>query len=225
MLLAEKCHMNLESFRMWIKLSKKLKVLALDSCLLAELCEETDAEQCLPSHRVTCFLLGDHRPEFLSYETHSRVLQEKVVTSSRFQQHRMGHKMCYWSELFNLLNGLNLSSAENDKCYIQSQNGITGAASELWKLWHVSNISRDFHRDWTFFLLAGEGSSNSALSITLSTTSQAQRPQPGKWWLWPAVNKLHPPCPCYMRSTDTANDESLMCLRQLPLSRCGMVCI
>ena len=49
-----------------------------------------------------------------------------------------------------------VTSRENNHCVqvcrlglcTQSQTGIMGMMSEHWDFWHVSNISRDFERDW-----------------------------------------------------------------------------
>ena len=106
-----------------------------------------------------------------------------VTTSNTFQWYRMGGKPCLlvwhikpaqWTQ--------SVTSGEKEDCSSQQKKWLCsksnwnyGSMSEHWGFWHISNISRDFERDWVrVFLPAGARSPVSAFK-RVSITSQPQK--------------------------------------------------
>ena len=133
-----------------------------------------------------------------------------VSTGKTFQWHRIGHKTCLlvWhiqpAQQTQSVPAGRMTTVFNSGQQIKwlhSKPNQNYRGNE-WPqgFWHVSNLSRDFERDWAraYFLPADEWSPTTALK-SLSTTSQPQKtPQLGRngssTHLWKSqVNWL---CPC-----------------------------
>ena len=99
--------------------------------------------------------------------------RKKVTTGSILQWHRMGCTTCLlmWHTQ-PVQQAQSVTSGQKNNCVqvsrksgcIQIQTGSRKLIDEHWGFWHVSNISRDFERDWasTLFLPSGAWSTNSA---------------------------------------------------------------
>ena len=110
--------------------------------------------------------------------------RQAVTTGSTF--HSMGCKTCLlvW-HIEPAHQTQSVTSGENNNCVqvsrlsicTQSQTGIMGMMSEHWDFWHVSNISRDFERDWAraLFLPAGRMITYFSFQKSLSIISQSQK--------------------------------------------------
>ena len=101
-----------------------------------------------------------------------------------------------------------------------------GATSEHWDFWHVSNISRDFERDWAraFFLPDGALITYLSFQKSLSFTSQPQKtPELGRngsaTHLW--ISQVNRPCPCKKRIHCLRSQMTValkVCMRQRQIS-------
>ena len=147
-----------------------------------------------------------------------------VTTSNTFQWHRMGCKTCLlvWHIKPAQLTQSVTSEEKQDyssqqKRWLCSKSNLNyGSMSEHWGFLHISNISRDFERDWVrvFFLPA------SAWLPMLAFKSQSIHYFPNTKDLWTGKEQIQDPfvnkpgestlsLPEEHQLLDAANDGSL----------------
>ena len=185
---------------MWLKLSTMLKYMPL-----TPVCSCSSVRRWMQSTYVffytqkwNGFLKVDHWTEFLSYESCSRDFFQKnshhwqhisvtqnglqhfitCVTYSTYSMNSICHFRAEWQ----------LCSSWQIKCLHSSHTGIMVAMSGHWDSWNVSNISRDFERDWAraLFVPASAWSPFSALKRVWALLPSHKRTMNWKGMdLWP----------------------------------------
>ena len=189
--LAEKCHLNLTTFcRTWLKLSTTLKYIPL-----THVCSHSSVRRW--TQRTHVFYYTQKQDGFLKVgRSLARVfelrellqiflLEKQSPLATYFSDTELVKKLAYLCDIFNLLNELNLSLQGRTTVFnLADKVAAFKAKLELWGQWinigifDVSNISRDFERDWAraFFLPAGAWSPISAFRRVWALIPNHKRP-------------------------------------------------